>query len=133
MKLRKWDKIALISGGRQFKTVEGNKVQRTNSKGKEIGSKGKEWTILKVFKESNKVLVEWINKVTRHIKGQAGRPGQIVQIEKPVDASNLQLVCPYTDKPTKIGFFFDGGKKFRYSKRALKEGGKKTPKDAIIK
>lgn len=133
MKLRKWDKVVVISGWRQFKTVEGEKVQRTSPKGKELGSKGKVSTILTVFKDSNKVVVEGVNKVKRHIKKQGTRPGQIVEFEKPIDASNVQLLCPFTEKPTRIGFVMVDGKKFRFSKAAVKSGAKKDPKDAIIK
>jgi len=139
MKLRKWDNVILISGGRQTKTVDGEAVARTSAKGKTLGMKGKTWTILKVFKEDNKVLIEGVNIVKRHMKKQGTQPGQIIEMEKPVPASNVMLVCPYTGKPTRIGFFFEedkktgSKKKFRFSKIAVKEGAKKTPADAIIK
>lgn len=139
MKLRKWDNVILISGGRQTKTVDGEAQARTSAKGKALGNKGKTWTILKVFKDENKVLIEGVNIVKRHMKKQGTQPGQIVEMEKPVDASNVMLVCPYTGKPTRIGFFFEedkktgSKKKFRFSKVAVKDGAKKTPQDAIIK
>jgi large subunit ribosomal protein L24 len=51
-------------------------------------------------------------------------PGQIVKFEKPIDASNVMLICPFTDKPTRVGFVFieEKGKKkkFRFSKIAVK-------------
>lgn len=133
MKLRKWDKVIVMAGGRQFKTVEGEQVRRTSPKGKELGAQGVTSTILRVFKDENKVLVEGVNKVKRHIKKQGTKPGQIVEFEKPIDASNVALECPFTGKPTKIGFVTVDGKKFRYSKVAVKDGAKKEPQDAIIK
>jgi large subunit ribosomal protein L24 len=48
-------------------------------------------------------------------------------MEKPIDVSNVMLVCPFTKKPTRIGFVMitekGKNKKFRYSKKALKEQG----------
>ncbi len=98
--------------------------------------KGKSGKVLKVLNDTNKVLVEGINVVTRHMKKQGTTPGQIVKIEKPVDSSNVALECPTTKKPTRIGFVTieEKGKtkKFRYSKQAVKAE-KKQPKDCIIK
>jgi large subunit ribosomal protein L24 len=53
-------------------------------------------------------------------------------MEKPINASNVQLVCPFTWKPTRIGYVEVDGKKFRYSKVAVRDWDKE-PKDAIIK
>jgi large subunit ribosomal protein L24 len=46
--------------------------------------------------------VKDVNIVTRHMKKQGTTPGQIVKFEKAIDASNVCLVCPMTDKITKI-------------------------------
>lgn len=133
MKLRKWDNVVVISWGRQYKTVDGEQTRRTSPKGKELGMEGVKATILKVFTDSNKVLVEGVNVVKRHIKKQGSIPGQVIEMEKPIDASNVQLVCPFTGKPTRIGFVEVDGKKFRYSKVAVRDWVKTEPKDAIIK
>jgi large subunit ribosomal protein L24 len=57
-------------------------------------------------------------------------------MEKAIDASNVMLVCPFTQKPTRLGFVMieekGNNKKFRYSKAAVKHEGKK-PQDCIIK
>jgi len=91
---------------------------------------------LKVLTDTNRVVVEGINIVTRHMKKQGTTPGQIVKMEKSIDASNVALECPVTKKPTRIGFVTieEKGKtkKFRFSKKAAAEG-KKAPKDCIIK
>jgi len=93
--------------------------------------------VLKVFKDKNKVVVKWVNIVTRHIKKMGTNPGQIVKFEKPIDASNVMLVCPFTSKPTRVGYVIieEKGKKkkFRFSKIAIKSWAKKDAKDAIIK
>jgi large subunit ribosomal protein L24 len=97
---------------------------------------GKKATVLKVLQASWKVMVEWVNIVTKHVKKQGTTPGQIIKFEKAIDASNVMLVCPFTDKPTRIGFIMVEEKwvqkKFRFSKKAVKEN-KKNPKDCIIK
>ena len=115
MKIRTWDKVLVLSWK----------------------DKGVIAEVLKVFKDKNKVLVKWVNIVTRHIKKMWTNPGQIVKFEKPIDASNVMLICPFTDKPTRIGFVIveekTKKKKFRFSKIAVKSWAKKTAKDAIIK
>lgn len=99
-------------------------------------NKGTTAKVLKALPASNKVVVEWVNVVTRHIKKQGTTAGQIIKMEKAIDASNVMLVCPITEKPTRVWFVMleEKGKqkKFRYSKKAVKEN-KKDPKDCIIK
>jgi large subunit ribosomal protein L24 len=51
---------------------------------------------LKVFTQTDKILVEGVNVVKRHIKKQGAIPGQVIEMEKPINASNVQLVCPFT-------------------------------------
>jgi len=116
MKIRTWDMVVVISGKRE--------------------NKWKVAKVQKVFPMTNKVLVEGINVVTRHIKKQGTQAGQKVQFEKPIDASNVMLQCPITEKATRVWYVTieEKGKqkKFRYSKAAVKAN-KKDPKDCIIK
>lgn len=101
--------------------------------GKDSGKTGK---VLKVLPQTNKVIVEGVNIATRHIKKQANQAGQIIKMEKAIDASNVMLVCPLTEKPTRVGYVMvkegKNVKKYRFSKKAVKEN-KKDPKDCIIK
>jgi len=57
-------------------------------------------------------------------------------MEKAIDVSNAMLLCPITQKPTRIGYVMieekGTNKKFRFSKRAAKDN-KKEAKDCIIK
>lgn len=98
--------------------------------------KGKTGKVVKVFPVTGKVIVEGVNIVTRHLKKHGTQAGQIVKMEKAIDASNVMLECPITGKPTRVGYVMieEKGKqkKFRFSKRAAKEG-KKASKDCIIK
>lgn len=116
MKIRSWDNVVIISGTRK--------------------NKGKTGKVLKVFSQTGKVIVEGVNIATKHIKKQGTTAGQIVKMEKAIDASNVMLKCPITDKPTRVWYVMieEKGvqKKFRFSKRAAKENNK-SAKDCIIK
>lgn len=66
-----------------------------------------------------KLLVQGINVAKKHQKGNpnAGVPGGIVEKEMPLDASNVMLVNPSTDKGDRVGFkILDDGKKVRFFK-----------------
>lgn len=82
---------------------------------KDKGTKGK---VLKVFTKTNKVTVEGVNIVTRHMKKQGATPGQKVTYEKPIDASNVSLLDPKTGKKTRVGYTFHEGKKVRFAKQS---------------
>lgn len=114
MKIRKGDKVLVISGK----------------------DKTKEWKVLKVLTKTGKVIVEWVNLVTRNYKKMWTTPGQSVKKESPIDISNVMLVCPFTSKPTRVWFVIindkSWSKKFRFSKAALKAKWGE-PKDYIIK
>lgn len=116
MKIRKWDKVHIMSGKKKDRWVVSE--------------------VLAVNTNNNKIIVKDVNIVTRHMKKQGTTPWQIVKMEKAIDASSVMLVCPFTEKPTRIWFvkIEDGGKikKFRFSKKAVKEN-KKNAKDCIIK
>ena len=81
--------------------------------------KGKKGTVLEVLLEKNRAVVEGINIVTKHTKPSAGKPeGGLKKTEAALHVSNLQLVDPATDKPTRIGRKSnDKSKLQRYSKK----------------
>ncbi len=116
MKIRKWDNVQVMSGKKKDKGVKAE--------------------VLAVNTSNNKIIVKGVNIVTRHMKKQGTNPGQIVKMEKAIDASSVMLVCPFTEKATRIWFvkIEEKGKtkKFRFSKKAMKEKGGKA-KDFIIK
>jgi len=70
--------------------------------GKDKGKRGK---VIKVLPKENRVVVEGLNLVKKHQKPKrAGQKGQIVLVPRPVDVSNVMLVCPHCGKPTRVGF-----------------------------
>jgi len=81
--------------------------------------KGKEGKILKTLAKENKVIVENVNVVKKHQKGNGQTPGGIVDMEAPIHASNVMIVDPKTKKPTRIGHSTDkNGKKIRVTKKS---------------
>jgi len=83
--------------------------------GKDKGKKGK---IMRVMKKKNAVVVKKVNIKKRHIKKTTTRPGDIIQFEAPVDASNVKVVCPQCKKATRIGYQIGkDGKKRRMCKK----------------
>lgn len=81
--------------------------------------KGKEGTITKTLRAENKVIVEGINIVKKHVKPQGNQPGSIVEVEAPIHASNVMIIDPKTNKGTRIGHEIDKkGKKIRVSKKS---------------
>ena len=68
-------------------------------------NRGRQGRVLKAMPEENKVIVENINMIKRHMKSRAqGQPGNIVDKEAPIDASNVMLVCPKCKKGVRVGY-----------------------------
>jgi large subunit ribosomal protein L24 len=85
--------------------------------GKDIGKQGK---ILHVLPKRNRVIVEGINFVKRHTRGNPRRREQsgIMTREAPIHASNVMFVCPNCNRPTRLGrVILDDGSKVRVCKK----------------
>lgn len=80
--------------------------------------KGSSGSVLEVFPEKNKAVVDGINIVKKHTKASNDNPGGINEIPAPVHLSNLALVDPKTGEPTRIGRKIVDGKLVRYSKKS---------------
>ena len=95
-----------------FKT--GDKVVVISGK-----DKGKEGKITSVLRKENKVVVEGVNVVKKHVKPNGQNAGSIVEVEAPSHASNVMIVDPKTGKRTRIGHSIDKkGNKIRVSKKS---------------
>lgn len=98
MKIKKGDLVQVITG----RTSDADKAAKRELS---AGDKGKQGRVLEVFPESQKVLVEGVNRRTHHLKASpAGGAGGIEQREAPIHVSNVALVDPEDNKPTKVGF-----------------------------
>lgn len=92
-------------------------------RGKEAGKEGEVLRIIrKVEDKKTLVVVGGVNKVKRHQKPNQllNLPGGIVEIEKPIDISNVMLIDPKLKVPTRVGIKLDTktGKKQRYAKKS---------------
>ncbi|MBK8550605.1 MAG: 50S ribosomal protein L24 [Ignavibacteria bacterium] len=81
----------------RIKKNDSVKVVSGNSK----GSVGK---VLFIDREKGRVIVEGVNIIHRHTKpNQKNQQGGIVKREAPINISNVMLMCPKTNQPTRIG------------------------------
>ena len=97
MNFKKGDKVVVIAGS----------------------SKGKEGQITNVLRAENKVVIEGVNIVKKHMKGNGQTAGSIVEMEAPINASNVMMTDPKTKKRTRIGHTVDKkGKKIRVAKKS---------------
>ncbi|MBB4735722.1 50S ribosomal protein L24 [Micrococcus cohnii] len=76
--------------------------------GKDRGLQGK---VLRVFPAQERVLVEGVNRVTKHLRaGQnnnGSTEGGLQVVEAPIHISNVAIVDPETKKPTRVGYRFE--------------------------
>lgn len=84
--------------------------------GKEKGKKGR---VLAVLPSKDRVIIEKINIIKRHMKpSRKYTQGGIIEKEAPIHISNVMLLCPKCNKPTRIGNqFLESGKKVRVCKK----------------
>jgi len=83
--------------------------------------KGKQGKVLATSPKEQKVIVEGLNMVTKHVKPRRqGETGGIVKAEGAMYASKVQVVCPACGKPTRIAHKVEGDKKMRACKKCGK-------------
>jgi large subunit ribosomal protein L24 len=85
--------------------------------------KGKTGKITQVHPTENKVTVEGINIIKKHVKPNRQYPqGGIIEMTKPIWVSKVALIEPVSKKPTRVGYSIDkDGKKSRVYKKTGKE------------
>jgi large subunit ribosomal protein L24 len=93
MKIRKNDNVLVIAG-------------------KDRGKKGK---VRFAYPKKNRVVVEGVNFIKKHSRArQQARQAGIIDLEAPLDVSNVMLLCQKCNHPTRIGFtFLEDGRKVR--------------------
>lgn len=97
LKIKKGDKVIVITGK----------------------DKGKTGEVTKVLVQENKVIVSGINMAKRHTKPSQESAGGIVSKEMPIQISNVAYVDPKTNKPTRLGIQIDkNGRKVRVAKKS---------------
>ena len=84
--------------------------------------KGKKGKVIAVSPKEDKVIVEGVNIVSKHVKPRRmGEAGGIVKAEAAMYACKVQIVCPHCDKPTRVAHKFnEDGTKSRICKKCSK-------------
>ncbi|MBS4197874.1 50S ribosomal protein L24 [Lederbergia citri] len=81
--------------------------------------KGKTGTVLAAFPKKDRVLVEGVNIVKKHSKPSQDNPqGGIITQEAAIHVSNVMLLDPKTNEPTRVGYDVVNGKKVRVAKKS---------------
>lgn len=92
---------------------KGDKVEVLSGK-----DRGKQGTVLRALPAEGKVVVEGVAVAKKAVKpNQQNQQGGIVPQEMPIDASNVNLVCPECGKRTRVGHEKDGKNKLRVCKK----------------
>lgn len=74
--------------------------------------------VIKRLPEQNKVVVEGLNLQKKNVRPKKkNESGEVVQFPAPMDISNVKLICPNCNQPTRVGFSKEGGEKFRVCKK----------------
>lgn len=81
--------------------------------------KGKTGTVIEALPKKDRVVVEGVNIVKKHQKPTQMNPeGGILEQEAAIHASNVMLLDPKTNKPTRVGYKVEDGKKVRVAKKS---------------
>jgi large subunit ribosomal protein L24 len=81
--------------------------------------KGKRGEVLRVIPKEDRAVVQGVRVAKHHRKPTGlGQPGGIVELEAPIHLSNLMLVDPKSDQPTRVGFrVLEDGRKVRVARK----------------
>jgi large subunit ribosomal protein L24 len=86
---------------------------------------GKEGRVVHVYPKRERVMVEGVNRVTKHKRQQRTRTGAqeggIIHEEHPIHISNVMPVCPACGLATRVGTKVLGGERVRYCRRCEAE------------
>lgn len=99
MKIKKGDTVKVLSGK----------------------DKGKSGKIIRLIPKKGRVAIEGLNVYKKHSKPKKeGEKGEIIDVVRPINVSNVALMCPSCSKATRIGMRIDDGNKVRYCKKCNK-------------
>ncbi|MFI3252042.1 MAG: 50S ribosomal protein L24 [bacterium] len=99
MKIKAGDTVVVIAGKDKYTKDKKGNLTPTTAK------------VLKVYPKTDKLLVEGVNKIKKHQKPtQQNQTGSIVEMEAPIHVSNVMLLDPKANVPTKIGYTTVTGK-----------------------
>ncbi len=97
LKIKKGDKVVVLTGR----------------------DKGKTGEVLRVLPTESRLVVQGVHMMKRHTRPSAGNAGGILEKEATIHVSNVAHIDPKSKKPTRVGFkVLDDGRKVRYAKRS---------------
>jgi large subunit ribosomal protein L24 len=114
-----------------MKIHNGDMVKVISGKDKSVVGK-----VLSVDHKNNMLVVEGVNLAYKHVKPSQKNPqGGRLHKETPIRASKVMVVCPKTNKPTRVGFrYLDDGTKERFARvSGASLGAVSLPKPAYAK
>jgi large subunit ribosomal protein L24 len=80
--------------------------------------KGKTGKVLRVVKKKDRIIVEKINMIKKHVKPSQKSKGGIMERENPIHVSNVMVYCEKCAKPVRVGKkMLEDGKKIRFCKK----------------
>ena len=95
MKIRKGDQVVVITGR----------------------DRGKKGEVVRVLAKENRVVVQGVNMVKRHMRASRTETGGIIEREAPIQVSNVAHIDPKSGQATKVGYkFLDDGRKVRFAR-----------------
>jgi large subunit ribosomal protein L24 len=117
LRIKKGDTVQVIAGP-------------AKSKGGYRGETGK---VIAVYPDTQRVLVEGINRIKKHTKvgtsGRGSKTGGIITQEAPIHISNVQVVDPESKKPTRVGVRVETVQRDGRTKRVRIRVAKRSGKD----
>ncbi|WP_349401769.1 LSU ribosomal protein L24p [Candidatus Phytoplasma solani] len=107
MSIKVGETVAILAGkDRYFMDETGQKKIKTGK-------------VLKIFNQKQRIIVEGVNIKTKHQPPSKDQEkGSIIKQEGSIHISNVALIDPTTQTPTKVGIRFEKGKKIRYAKNS---------------
>ena len=100
MKIKKGDTVLIISG-------------------KDRGKKAK---VLEAYPKMGKITLEGVNIVKKHRRpGSEREKGQIIEIPKPIDVSNVKIICSKCGQAVRVGYRLTEAGKYRICKKCGQE------------
>ena len=124
LRIKKGDTVQVIAGPRTKTLADGTSIE---------GDRGKTGKVIAVYPDTQRVLVEGINRIKKHTKVGTSRRGTktggIVTQEAPIHISNVQLVDPETKPPTRGGVRVETVERDGRTKRVRIRVAKRSGKD----
>jgi large subunit ribosomal protein L24 len=99
--------------GAKFKIKKGDRVVVLTGR-----DKGRQGEVLRVIPTEDRLVVQGVNVVKRHTRPSQVSPGGIVEKEAPIHISNVAHIDPKDDKPTRVGYRVEEGRKIRIARRS---------------